>query len=182
MKTDEQLIAACLEGDDSAWSMLIERYKNLVYSVPVKYRMPREDAADIFQAVWVELYTDLKNLRNAGAIRGWLLTVAAHKCYQWKQRREVVDPSDGAASAQVQDSRQLYPQWREEIEREQMLRDAVAQLPERCRTMVEMLFFQTPPLPYAEVARQLGLAEGSIGFIRGRCLDKLRKVLREMGF
>ncbi len=182
MKTDEQLIAACMEGDDAAWSALIERYKNLVYSVPVKYRMPREDAADIFQSVWVELYTELKNLRNAGAVRGWLLTVATHKCYQWKKRRELVDPNADGGRDSVSDTRMLYPQWKEELEREQMLREAVESLPPRCRRMVEMLFFQSPPLPYAEVARQLGLAEGSIGFIRGRCLTKLRKALQEMGF
>ena len=34
-----------------------------------------------------------------------------------------------------------------------------------------MLFFETPARPYQEVARRLGLAAGSIGFIRGRCLD-----------
>jgi hypothetical protein len=45
-----------------------------------------------------------------------------------------------------------------------------------------MLFFEQPPLPYAEVARRLGLATGSIGFIRGRCLERLRKLLMESGF
>jgi RNA polymerase sigma factor (sigma-70 family) len=182
MKTDEQLVAACIEGDDAAWSALIDRYKNLVYSVPFKYRMPREDAADIFQAVWVDLYTELKNLRNAGAIRGWLLTVATHKCYQWKRRREMADPVAAATHDMLPDSRPLFPQWKVELEREQMLRDALEKMPDRCRLMVEMLFFKSPPLPYAEVARQLGLAEGSIGFIRGRCLGKLRKTLEEMGF
>jgi DNA-directed RNA polymerase specialized sigma24 family protein len=37
-------------------------------------------------------------------------------------------------------------------------------------------------LPYAEVATRLGLAEGSIGFIRGRCLKKLRQTLESMAF
>jgi len=45
-----------------------------------------------------------------------------------------------------------------------------------------MLFFECPPRPYQEIARDLGLATGSIGFIRGRCLEKLRKRLEEMGF
>jgi DNA-directed RNA polymerase specialized sigma24 family protein len=48
--------------------------------------------------------------------------------------------------------------------------------------MVEMLFFEYPPRPYEEIAKSFTLATGSVGFIRGRCLDKLRKKLEEMGF
>jgi DNA-directed RNA polymerase specialized sigma24 family protein len=44
------------------------------------------------------------------------------------------------------------------------------------------LFFEEPPRPYQEVAESLGLATGSIGFIRGRCLEKLRTFLKKRGF
>jgi RNA polymerase sigma factor (sigma-70 family) len=68
-----------------------------------------------------------------------------------------------------------------ELEQEQALRDALDTLQPRCRQIIEMLFFQTPPRPYAEVASRLGLATGSVGFIRSRCLDKLRTSLRKAG-
>ena len=45
-----------------------------------------------------------------------------------------------------------------------------------------MLFFETPARPYDEIAKELGLATGSIGFIRGRCLAQLRKQLEKKGF
>jgi RNA polymerase sigma factor (sigma-70 family) len=70
----------------------------------------------------------------------------------------------------------------EEIEREQMLKEAAASLSPRCQEMIRLLFYQEPPLPYREVARRLGLATGSIGFIRGRCLQRLQKKLQAMGF
>ena len=69
-----------------------------------------------------------------------------------------------------------------EAEREQMVRDAVAHLPARCAEMVRLLFYEQPPVPYDEVAARLGLALGSIGFIRGRCLKRLKKLLEESGF
>ena len=47
--------------------------------------------------------------------------------------------------------------------------------------MIRLLFYEQPPLPYVEVARRLGLATGSIGFIRGRCLKRLQKELEEQG-
>ena len=70
----------------------------------------------------------------------------------------------------------------DELEREQMLRDATMRLPPRCQEMIRLLFYTDPPLPYREDARRLGLATGSIGFIRGRCLQRLQKTLKGMGF
>ena len=69
-----------------------------------------------------------------------------------------------------------------EAEEEQMLRQTIADLPERCQELIRMLFFEEPSRPYDEVARTLGIATGSIGFIRQRCLEKLRKGLAEAGF
>jgi DNA-directed RNA polymerase specialized sigma24 family protein len=47
---------------------------------------------------------------------------------------------------------------------------------------VELLFFETPARPYAEVAAELGLALGSIGFTRQKCIERLRRNLDELGF
>ena len=180
---DEALVEECLRGNQQAWSSVVDKYKNLVYSAPVKYRMSPQDAADIFQEVWVDLYAELKNLRKPGALGGWLISVASHKCYQWKRRRVREAEQQQPGSDREPRSREiLFPEWKEQAERAQLLRDTVAALPERCQRMVQMLFFQDPPVPYAEVAQQLGLAIGSIGFIRAKCLEKLRAGLEEKGF
>lgn len=179
--TDERLIELCLAGQGDGWEELVERYKNLVYSVPVRFHLSPEDAADVFQSVWTELYQELPRLRRAGAVRSWLMTVALHQSYRTKQRRspatslsettiEAADPAKTAAVALA------------DLEREQSLRDGLRRLPPRCQQLLEMLFFHDPPLPYAEAARRLKLAEGSIGFIRGRCLKKLKAILEEGGF
>ena len=180
---DEELVEACLRGNEEAWRAVVEKYKNLVYSAPLKYRMSPQDAADIFQEVWVDLYAELGNLRKPGALGGWLISVATHKCYQWKRRRlrEVEQPQAGF-EMEPRSRELLFPEWKERAERSQLLRDTIARMPERCQRMVAMLFYQDPPLPYVEVARQLGLALGSIGFIRGKCLERLRAQLEEAGF
>jgi DNA-directed RNA polymerase specialized sigma24 family protein len=69
-----------------------------------------------------------------------------------------------------------------EVEREQALRDAMSSLSPRCQRLIQMLFFESPSRPYQEIARTLNLAGGSIGFIRGRCLDRLRAKLQSHGF
>ncbi len=181
--TDEDLVEECLRGNQEAWCRVVEKYKTLVYSAPMRYRMEPQDAADIFQEVWVDLYAELSKLRRPGALGAWLVSVAYHKCYQWKRRRaREAEPQGSGPIVEAVSQEPLFPEWKEQAERSQILRDAVAGLPERCQRMVDLLFFHDPPLPYAEVARTLGLAEGSIGFIRGRCLLKLREGLVQRGF
>jgi RNA polymerase sigma factor (sigma-70 family) len=177
---DEELVRECRAGNQAAWAALVEKYQRLVYSMPARFRLPPEDAADIFQSVWADLHRDLPRLEQANAIRGWLITAATRRCLLVKKRRQKMlnhgglDPdlagvTDDVASIQA------------EVVRQQQIRESIAALPERCRRLVEMLFFEQPPRPYAEVAKALGLAEGSIGFIRGRCLKQLKNLLTEKG-
>ncbi|HEV2960793.1 MAG TPA: sigma-70 family RNA polymerase sigma factor [Candidatus Angelobacter sp.] len=178
---DQQLVQQCLQGDDHAWSRLIDKYKRLIYSVPIKYGFRPEDASDIFQTVCIDLFTNLCNLRKVGSLRSWLITVTSHKCFHWK-RQQRQDIELDALEQEIAEDLATAPEMLQELQQEQIVRDAVDRLPPRCAEMVRLLFFEQPPLPYAEVARRLGLAVGSIGFIRGRCLTRLHKILMELGF
>ena len=180
--SNTRIVAECLAGDERAWSALLDRYKNLIYSIPLRYGTPHQDAADIFQAVCLDLFNELPRLRDAEALQGWLTRVTTNKCYHWKRRqfeqeRDTEEEVENLSAVQV-----IPPDVLAELEREQMVREAMEHLPPRCREMIELLFFEHPPVPYNEVARRLNLATGSIGFIRGRCLKRLKKLLQEKGF
>jgi len=182
--SDERLVGECLRGDEQAWAALIDRYKNLIFSIPIKYGASREDAADLFQAVCLELFSELSNLRKAGSLRSWLITVTAHKAFHWKrkQRQRIAREVADAAQDELPEPVTVAPDFIVAAEREQVVRNAVALLPARCAELVRLLFYEQPPVPYSELAQRLGLASGSIGFIRGRCLKRLQKLLEEMGF
>jgi RNA polymerase sigma factor (sigma-70 family) len=181
--SDSRLVRACLRSDQAAWTALIDRYKNLIFSIPIKYGFSRDDAADIFQSVCIELLNGLPKLREVKALPKWIIQVTAHLCARHK--RQLLN-SDGAGTEEIEalvESPHGLPDGPlKEAEQEQALRQAMASLPPRCRELVHMLFFEARALPYAEVARRLGLAPGSIGFIRGRCLQKLRRAMAEAGY
>src|SRR5580704_330048 len=181
--SDEKLIKACLKGDAEAWATLIDKYKNLIYSIPVKFGM-YQDAADIFQAVCVDLMSELPNLREHRALPKWLIRTCYHRCLQQRRiagRHVELEPEHAEKPADNAELA-LPEQMLVQLEQEQLLRDIVAEMPERCERMIQMLFFETPARPYDEVAKELGLATGSIGFIRGRCLAQLKKQLEKKGF
>lgn len=179
---DDRLVSECIKGNEQAWSALVDKYKNLIYSIPVKLGM-YDEAADIFQAVCLDLLSDLPRLREPRALPKWLMQACYHKCVQHRRKSErYVAAGEDDAETSPADSAPLPEQLLCELEKEQMVRDALSELNPRCEQMMRMLFFEVPPRPYQEIARQLDLATGSIGFIRGRCLDKLKKQLEKLGF
>jgi RNA polymerase sigma factor (sigma-70 family) len=180
--SDSRLIRACLKGNEQAWSALIGKYKNLIYSIPVKYGASPEDAADIFQSVCLELFSELPRLRKVAAFRSWLMTVTAHRSFHWKRKVRRLAEDELTPLAEEQLGKDPSPDLIEQVEREQMLREAMARLPPRCQEMIRLLFYQQPRMSYRDVADRLGLATGSIGFIRGRCLKRLQRTLEELGF
>ena len=179
--SNERLVRECRKGNEAAWSALIDKYKNLIYSVPIKYGM-YQDAGDIFQAVCVDLLQELPKIREYRALPKWLMQTCYHKCLRHQQAAKREVELEPAAAEQHAASDSLPEEMLAQLSEEQTLRGVVAEMPNRCRQMIHMLFFEIPARPYEEIAKALGLATGSIGFIRGRCLSQLRKRLEKIGF
>jgi RNA polymerase sigma factor (sigma-70 family) len=180
--SDSELVERCRKGIELAWAQLIEKYKNLIFSIPMHYGFSEEDSADIFQAVCMDLLAELPRLREPKALPAWLIQVTRNKCFHRKQAAQKqnvqpIDDLDPAAEA-VHEPENLVSQ----VQQEQLLREALSDLTPQCKHLVEMLFFENPPRPYEEIARELKLAQGSIGFTRRSCLEKLKEKLEVLGY
>jgi RNA polymerase sigma factor (sigma-70 family) len=183
-RSDASLVRGCLRGRDDDWAALLDKYQRLIFSIPVRQGIPRDDAADIFQRVCLLLLAELPHLRQAKALPLWLIRVTASECSRWRRQER-----PWAAVGESEDVLMRAPDTGAAADDllaragdEQVLREATASLPPRCRQLVQMLFYETPARPYKDVAEALGLAAGSIGFIRGRCLGRLRRELERRGF
>jgi len=179
---DARLVRECIAGSEEAWRALIFKYKNLIFSIPVKYGFSADDSTDIFQAVCLDLLSELPKLRKVKALPKWIMQITAHKCFHRKQQQQRTEVLDPAAKEFEKSTPSRAEDILREAEDEQSLRQAMAELPPRCRQLVHMLFYDEPVRPYQEIAATLGIAVGSIGFIRQRCLERLRKRLLEAGF
>lgn len=179
--SDGRLVRECLNGDEAAWAALVDKYKNLVYSVVLKYGVGAEEAPDVFQSVWLDAHNDLPKLRKKAAFKAWLISLTTHKCYHWRKRQQRRELHEVDCGDDLEDRMSDEPSFVDKLERDQLVRESIFALPPRCREMIKLLFFTFPPRPYQEVAKELGLATGSIGFIRRRCLQRLQKMLEKHG-
>jgi len=182
-KSDRQIVQGCLKGHEEDWDLLIDKYKKLIFSIPIRYGLSREEAADIFQAVCLELIQELPKVREPKALPKWLMQVTAHKCFHYKRHRNRMVSQDDEETKVPESSIPAEAEINlREVEEEQMLRDALAAISSRCRELIHMLFYEEPRRPYQQVAASLGLATGSIGFMRQKCLDRLKEQLDSLGF
>jgi RNA polymerase sigma factor (sigma-70 family) len=179
---DARLVRECVRGDEDAWAALIDKYKNLIFSIPIKRGFSEQDAADVFQRVCLLLLAELRSLRDPQALPMWLIRVTSRECSQWSRRERphasAAPMEEEPAAVGDQGPEHLMAQLSEE----QSLRDALRSLSPQCRQLIQMLFYEPESRPYQAVASSLGLATGSIGFIRAKCLERLRRQLDSMGF
>jgi RNA polymerase sigma factor (sigma-70 family) len=178
--SDEALVKECLTGNQDAWNTLLQKYRNLIYSIPLKYGLSRDDANDIFQQVCIQLLRYLGELRDFKSLPAWLITVTTRLCSDWIIKERRFEAAHGHTDWVT--TADMPQQLLRELEQEQVFREEMARLKPRCRELLHMLFFETPALPYATVAKKMGLAAGSIGFTRLRCLQRLRRQLEDRGF
>jgi RNA polymerase sigma factor (sigma-70 family) len=180
-RADTKLVKECMAGNEDAWSELVDKYKALIYSIPVKYRMPPQESADIFQAVCMELLLRLPELREPQALPAWLMQVTHHQCYRWKRQQQRVISGDSETGVPEPEVPPMAEFLVLQTQEEQILREAISDLAPQCQKLVAALFFESPARPYVEIAAELGLAVGSIGFTRQKCIERLRRGLQKMG-
>jgi RNA polymerase sigma factor (sigma-70 family) len=174
LSEDEVLVRDCLSGSEEAWSTLVDKYRRLIFSIPIKYGFSRDDASEVFQEVCFRMLSELGRLRQPRTLAAWLIKVTIRECSLASKERAryvILDDDEPEAGCTFQDA------LMEELQLQQSVREAVAKLNGRCRRLVDMLFFTSPPIPYEEVAQHLGVAKGSIGFIRMRCIKQVRRIL-----
>jgi RNA polymerase sigma factor (sigma-70 family) len=174
---DARLIQLCIEGDEFAWTTLVDRYRRLVFSVALRSGLSPDDADDVFQIVFTTLFRKLEGLRDQTRIASWLITAASRESWRAAKRTGVnsdldeslVDPSTPHAELVAQ------------ADRDQRVREAMARLDDRCRQLLTALFLDDTGSSYDQIAQAIGMPVGSIGPTRARCFKKLEVFLIESG-
>jgi RNA polymerase sigma factor (sigma-70 family) len=193
-ESDLKLVERCLQGQEDAWQTLIERYQSLIYSVPFSLGFSKSEADDIFGSVCLIVLEKLPTLHQQEKFKSWLLITTRREC--WRLHRKSERTTTAADMARNRESTQeemnyldllpdsSAPLYDAQIKHEELeiLQKSMAALDERCRKMLELLYFSDGPVSYGVVARELKIVEGAVGPSRARCLKKLAYLMAGMGF
>ncbi len=179
--SDDALIHECRAANEDAWHELVARYRRLVYAIAIRAGLDEDLAGEVFQRTFALLVEQLYRIERPDRIRSWLVTTASREARRMHQR-QLREPGSQEADLNTPDRQALPDQVLVELEEQHLVRTTMAQLDERCRALLTLLFYRPDVPPYAEIAAQLGISEGSIGPTRARCLAKLRRELQVAGW
>ena len=167
------LVRAAAGGDQRAWSVLVDRFSKLVWSIARNHRLGADDAAEVSQTTWLRLAEHIDRLQDPSKVGGWLATTARHESLRvlrgagrqipmGDDMPEPVCPAAGIDEALLRS------------ERDSLLWQAFSRLPARDQALLRLLV--SDPMPsYEEIGAAMGMPVGSVGPTRARCLERLRR-------
>ena len=183
--TDERLVQAVLDGDRDAFGLLVERYKRGIASfIGASVRQP-SDVADLTQETFLRAYAHLGTFNpDLGRWSTWVYHIARNVVRTFLGRSQKRPAQAELAEDQTLEnilpdlSRDADPAGgvlRAEAEAE--VRDALAELPERTRTVLALRFYDN--MDYQTIATTMGLSLGNVKTLIHRGKLALAHKLRE---
>ena len=181
-KDDAELVRRCVRGDQAAWDELVDRYQRLIYAIPRRAGLSDEQAADVFQEVFLTLLQKIDEIEQPDRIRSWMVTTAKFKTWGIVRGEKgfyspETEEEMEAEMASIRDNAPLADDVLIELEEQHLIRTAMRELEERCQKIITMIYLREPAASYVEVAAAINVGETSISPLRSRCLKKLEKIL-----
>jgi len=176
--TEKQLIEGCRRGDPEAFRALFEKYKDLVYSVALRYSGDPAVAQDIAQDTFLKLFSALGSFRGDSNFEAWLYRMVVNGCFDQKRKTRRLTPLlDGILDALRTPNVSVL----DEVLRAEMstyVKSVVDGLPANQRMVVVLRY--TQGLSYEEIAGILGCSTGTIASRLNRAHKLLERRLSRL--
>jgi len=176
------LVRRCLEGSEAAWQEVVEIITPIIFGVCRAKKLSDEESLDIFGQVCYLLLRNLPKLKSPERILAYVATTTRWEIYALYRRVRLHDGLKSRDIPVLRSDRQLAPdEVAEHVEQQGILLAAILRLSETESKLMWHLFFDESQPTYEEISQKLGIPVASIGPTRGRCLKKLKRMLRQRG-
>ncbi|WP_378177061.1 RNA polymerase sigma factor [Aquimarina sp. SS2-1] len=177
-QSDQYYIKQVLEGDTNAFSILVQRYQSMVYTVVYRMLRNKEEAEEVAQDTFVKAYKSLVNYRGEAKFSTWLYTIAYRKSLDAikKNKRyivtELIEEITEGEIGMVQDALSYL----QEKERKQVVAESILKLPEEEAAIITLYYFEEKSIK--EIKDIVGLTEDNIKIKLYRSRKKLYSILK----
>ncbi|MDE0682612.1 MAG: sigma-70 family RNA polymerase sigma factor [Candidatus Poribacteria bacterium] len=187
--SDEDLMMKCGKGDIGAFELLVRRYQNPLINYIHRSIDDYHRSEDLSQETFLRVFKSANRYEPTASFRSWLYTIATNLCRNEIRNRSrrntcsleglVEEGEDVHHTEIMRDTRYLPDILLEKKEQRQMIRKALAQLPENQRVALTLVTYQD--LRYEEVAEILGCSVGAVKALIHRARQKMKKLLIKAG-
>lgn len=175
---DQNTIDKVLLGDSQAFAALIDRYKYMVFTLALKIVKNREDAEEVAQDVFINVFKALKNYKGDAKFSTWLYKIAYYKSLDYvkkNKRKPETLPLDISGVYHLAALNEAL-EYMEDSERVAMIRNALDQLPEGDSVLITLHYYEAMSLE--EIAGIMGISKNTakVRLFRGR--KRLAEILK----
>lgn len=178
---DEILVTRCQNGEKDAFGILVRKYQDSVYRLIYRLLGRTLDIEDIAQEVFIRAYKGIGKFRQDATFSTWLTRICINYCQ--KQRRKI--KRDATSLERLMSNGCDFPATSvapsfalEREERNQLIRQAIDNLPEKYRIVIILRYFEA--YSCEQIAEILDCASGTVHSRLSRAHEKLRKQLESI--
>jgi RNA polymerase sigma-70 factor (ECF subfamily) len=159
--TDKQLIAKIKQGEQMAFSTLVNRWKGRVFQYALRYSNDRFFAEEVMQRVFIQVYQKLDQLRDPDKFKWWMYKIISNECFsegrKLKRNNELIQPSESLPDAT--DGRDPYYLYHRN-ERGKVVLMALQSIPVEQRQVIIMKEYDG--MKFREIAEVLEESENTV--------------------
>jgi len=182
--SDSALAQQSLAGDQRAFELLVQRYSTPLFNFIYHFLGEYDQACDILQQVFLQLYISLPTLRIGEPLKAWLFQVARNRCLDELRRKRAIhfseleaanDEDDLSPLVALPDNSPLPEELAERRDLQQTLQKAIMSLPPKFRAVVSLRYANQ--LSFSEIGRTLNMPEATAKTYFQRAKPLLRSFL-----
>ena len=172
-----RIFAGYRDGDEAMMAELVTILTPILWHTARSARLDAAAAEDVLQTVWLTLVRKADTITEPLAVLQWLVVTTKREAWRVAKTSTRTRPEDldGIGTPMLQPVDDVEDQV-VGAQRTATLWHHIEELPDRCQALLRVIAFADRP-DYADLAKALGMPQGSIGPTRGRCLAKLRLLL-----
>lgn len=168
--SDKELIKRCLKGKADAQRLLYDKYSGVVYAICFRYAKNQEDAKDLLQETFINVFNSLKSFKGAGSFEGWIKRIAVNCAIRhYKKNAKRIDSGDPELSPEAE----TYTSILDELSAQELLQ-VINGLPDGYRMVFNL--YAIEGYSHKEISKELGITESAS---RSQ-LTRARKILMEL--
>jgi len=165
-------------GDKEAFSLVLDKYSDMVFTICLRMLTVEADAADAAQEVFVKIYRSVASFREKSKFSTWVYRITYNHCISVIRKKvKVIDLVDEVPDGDVSEGDVSGLDLISDEERKQYLKMAIEALPETDAVVVTLFYYDEMSLE--EIAEVTGLSSGNIRIKLHRSRKKMYQVLSE---
>jgi len=176
---DQYYITKIIQGDTSSFAVLVDRYKDLVYTLSFRMLKSKEEAEEVSQDVFLKVFKSLSKFKGESKFSSWIYRITYNTCLDKirKQKRDpIVVTIDEFTEHQVNTIDNALDKLIEK-EHKQLIQDCLQLLPSDVGFLLTLYYFEEQSIE--EISKIIGISTANVKVKLFRSRKKLASILRE---